>query len=77
MAFDAFTIDVLLKLGAAGANQPIVGGALVFLVAGIGIGYLTFVRDEFEAGIVMKVGTIALFVMAILAYYWPQRPWPH
>jgi len=68
---------VLLQLGYAGQNEPIVGGALIFLIAGLSIGYLTFVRNEMKAGIVLKIASVLLLGMAVLAYFWPQRPWPH
>lgn len=65
------------QLGYSGANEPIVGGALVFLVAGAGVLYLSFIRDEMDAGPLMKLGGVLLLGMALLAYFWPMRPWPH
>lgn len=70
-------IPLLIELGYAGENQPIIGGALVFLVAGLSIGYLAFVRDEMNAGPVLKVGSVLLLALSVLALFWPQRPWPH
>lgn len=68
---------VVLRLGYAGRNEPVVGGALVFLVAAIGVLYMSFVRDEMDAGPVMKIAGIVLLGLAALAYFWPMRPWPH
>ncbi|WP_129116008.1 hypothetical protein [Halegenticoccus tardaugens] len=68
---------VVLRLGYAGQNEPVVGGALVFLIAAVGVLYLSFVRDEMDAGLVMKIGGFLLLGMALLAYFWPMRPWPH
>lgn len=70
-------LSLLLSLGYSGQNEPIVGGALVFLIAAIGVLYLSFVRDEMEAGPMMKIGGILLLLMTLLAYFWPMRPWPH
>lgn len=72
---DAFLL--LQSLGYSGHDDPIIGGALIFLVAGLSIGYLAFVRSEMKAGIVLKVGSILLLLFAVLAFFWPQRPWPH
>lgn len=69
--------SIVLRLGYAGKNEPVVGGALVFLVAAIGVLYMSFVRDEMDAGPLMKIGGILLLGMALLAYFWPMRPWPH
>lgn len=69
--------SVLLRLGYAGRNEPVVGGALVFLIAAAGVLYLSYVRDEMETGLVMKVGGFLLLGLAILAFFWPMRPWPH
>lgn len=74
---EEFLFGVLLKLGATPAEEQIVGGALVFLVVGLGTGYLAYVRDEFEAGPVLKVGTVLILLLALLAFFWPSRPWPH
>lgn len=71
------TVIAVQQLGYAGQNDPIVGGALVFLTAGLSIGYLAFVRTEMNAGIVLKIGSILLLALAMLAFFWPQRPWPH
>jgi hypothetical protein len=71
------TAFVLQKLGYSAQNEPIIGGALIFLIAGLSIGYLAFVREEMKAGIVLKVGSVLLLVLAALAIFWPQRPWPH
>lgn len=68
---------VLQKLGYSAQNDPIVGGALIFLIAGLSIGYLAFVRNEMNAGIVLKIGSVLLLALAALAIFWPQRPWPH
>jgi len=68
---------VLQKLGYSAQNEPIVGGALIFLIAGLSIGYLAFVRNEMKAGIVLKTGSLLLLALAALALFWPQRPWPH
>ena len=68
---------VLLRLGYSGRNEPVVGGALVFFVAAAGLLYLSFVRDEMDAGPLMKVGGFLLLGMAFLAFFWPWRPWPH
>jgi|GEM_PF-4883032 len=68
---------VLQKLGYSAQNEPIIGGALIFLIAGLSIGYLAFVRNEMNAGIVLKVGSVLLLAFAALALFWPQRPWPH
>ncbi|ADQ68861.1 hypothetical protein C499_07255 [Halogeometricum borinquense DSM 11551] len=68
---------VVLKIGYAGQNEPVVGGALTFFVAAVGVLYLSFVRDEMETGPLMKVAGFLLLGMALLAYYWPMRPWPH
>lgn len=68
---------VLQQLGYSGRNEPIIGGVLIFLIAGLSITYLAFVRDEMKAGPVLKVGGILLLALAVLAYFWPQRPWPH
>ncbi|SIR76004.1 hypothetical protein SAMN05421858_3674 [Haladaptatus litoreus] len=69
--------SIVLRLGYSGKNEPVVGGALVFLVAAIGVLYMSFVRDEMDAGPLMKIGGILLLGMALLAYFWPMRPWPH
>jgi hypothetical protein len=68
---------ILQQLGYSGQNEPIVGGALIFLIAGLSIGYLAFVRNEMNAGIVLKIGSVLLLGLAVLAFFWPQRPWPH
>ncbi|WP_416840415.1 hypothetical protein [Haloferax sp. DFSO52] len=70
-------VPVLLQLGTAKANEPIYGGTLVFGAAGLSILYLSFVRDEMDAGIQMKVMGFALLGLALLAAFWPLRPWPH
>jgi hypothetical protein len=44
---------------------------------GVALAYLTFVRKEFETGIVWQAGMVLMFVLAILAFFWPSRPWPH
>lgn len=69
--------SLVLRLGYSGQNEPIVGGALIFLIAAISVLYLSFIRDEMDAGIVMKIGGILLLGLAVLAYFWPMRPWPH
>lgn len=68
---------VLLSLGNAGMNEPIMTGVVVFGITGAAIAYLSFVRHEFDAGLVLKAGTVMLFALALLSYYWPSRPWPH
>jgi len=68
---------LLQQLGYSTRDEPILGGALIFLIAGASIGYLAFVRKEMKAGPVLKAGSILLLALAVLAYYWPQRPWPH
>ncbi|WP_101296805.1 hypothetical protein [Halegenticoccus soli] len=77
MAHLPLLLSVALKLGYAGENQPIVGGALVFLAAAAGVLYLSFVREEMDAGPALKVGGFLLLALAVLAYFWPMRPWPH
>lgn len=69
--------SLVLRLGYSGQNEPIVGGALIFLIAAISVLYLSFIRDEMDAGIVMKIGGFLLLGLAVLAYFWPMRPWPH
>jgi hypothetical protein len=71
------TLVVLQQLGYSARNEPILGGALIFLIAGLSISYLAFVRKEMNAGPVLKAGGVLLLALAVLAYYWPQRPWPH
>lgn len=66
-----------LQIGYSGQNEPIIGGALIFLIAGLSISYLAFVRTEMNAGPVLKIGGVLLLLFAVLAYYWPHRPWPH
>lgn len=70
-------LAVALQLGSAKANEPIYGGALVFGLTGLSVLYLAFVRDEMDAGIQMKVIGIVLLAFALLAAFWPMRPWPH
>lgn len=70
-------LTVALQLGTAKANEPIYGGTLVFGLAGVSVLYLAFVRDEMDAGIQMKVLGIVLVGLAVLAAFWPARPWPH
>lgn len=69
--------SIVLRLGYSGQNEPIVGGALVFFVAAVGVLYMSFVRDEMDAGPVMKIGGFVLLGLALLAFFWPMRPWPH
>lgn len=68
---------VLQWLGAAGQNQPIYGGTVVFGLTGLALFYLAFVSDEMEAGPVLKGMAISLLLLAVLAFTWPSRPWPH
>ncbi len=70
-------LQAILKLGSAGPNSPIYGGALVFALTGLTLFYLSFVSDEFEAGVVLRFMSIALLAFALLAIVWPSRPWPH
>jgi hypothetical protein len=67
----------LLNIGTAGMEEPVLAGTLIFGIVGIALAYLTLVRKEFETGIVLQVGMVLMFVMAILAFFWPSRPWPH
>ena len=71
------SLTLLLKLGYSKSNQPVIGGGLVFLVAAAGLLYLSFVRDEMDAGPLMKASGFILLGMALLAFFWPWRPWPH
>lgn len=68
---------VLLRIGNAGMDQPVWAGVVIFGVVTVALGYLSFVRQEFDAGIVLKAGTILLFALMVLSYFWPSRPWPH
>lgn len=68
---------VPLKIGTAGLNEPVWTGVIVFGFVTLAIGYLAFVRREFGAGIVLKAGTVLLFLLTLLSYFWPSRPWPH
>lgn len=65
-----------LKLGTAGLDEPVVGGAIVFGVSGLTVVYLAFVHEEMDAGIVLKGLGVGLVVMALVALAWPLRPWP-
>lgn len=78
MSSFAFPLMVLAQgLGTSGANQPIYAGTLVFGVAGLVFFYLAFINEEMEAGTVLKGMSIALIALALLATFWPMRPWPH
>jgi hypothetical protein len=68
---------VPLRIGTAGLDQRVWAGVLVFGFVTLALGYLSFVRREFGAGIVLKAGTVLLFVLTLLSYFWPSRPWPH
>lgn len=70
-------IPLLTPLGRAGANEPIYAGTLIFGIVGLTLVYLSFVREEMNPGPVMKVGSILLLVFAVIAFFWPMRPWPH
>ncbi|MFC6823647.1 hypothetical protein [Halopelagius fulvigenes] len=58
-------------------NEPVLAGVLVFGIVTLALGYLSFVRREFGAGIVLKAGTVLLLLLTLLSYFWPSRPWPH
>lgn len=73
----AMDAAVLQWLGTAGENQPIYGGTLMFGVVGLGLFYFAFVSKEMESGPVLKGLSIGLLVLAVLAAFWPSRPWPH
>lgn len=66
----------VLKLGSSGLNEPVFGGMIVFGISGITIVYLAFVHEEMDAGIVLKALGVALVLMALVALFWPLRPWP-
>lgn len=66
-----------LKLGEAGLNEPIVGGAIVFFVAGVTLFYMGYLREEMNPGLMLRLGGFIMFAFAILALLWPSRPWPH
>lgn len=70
-------LTAALQLGTAKANEPIYGGTLIFGLAGVSILYLAFVRDEMDAGVQMKIIGLVLVGLAVLAAFWPARPWPH
>ncbi len=67
----------VLQLGTAGPHDPVYAGTIVFGLAALVLAYLCWVRTEMDAGVVMKAGTVLMFVLALVATYWPQRPWPH
>lgn len=67
----------ILKLGEAGLEEPIVGGAIVFAVAGATLVYMGYLREEMNPGLMLRLGGFIMFFFALLALFWPSRPWPH
>jgi hypothetical protein len=71
-------LDVpLVSLGRAAENEPLYGGTLIFLIVGASLLYLTYVRTEMDVGRLVKVIGFAMIGLAVLAAFWPMRPWPH
>lgn len=68
---------VVLHLGAAGADEPIYRGTIVFGINGLSVLYLEFIHEEMDTSIQMKVLGIVLLALAILSAFWPARLWPH
>lgn len=71
------SVLALQTIGRAGQNEPVYAGTLVFGVIGLILTYLSFFHDEMDAGRIMKIMSIALLALAVLAAFWPLRPWPH
>lgn len=66
---------IVLQLGASGSEEPVIGGLLVFGLAGLSMLYLSFVRTEMDAGPVLKASGFVFLAMALLSFFWPYRPW--
>lgn len=68
---------LVLPFGTAGPNEPVYAGTIVFGSVGLVVAYLAFIHEEMDAGVLLKAGSILFFVLAIVATFWPMRPWPH
>lgn len=72
---DHVLVTFALQWGSAGADEPIYGGTIVFGIAGAAVLYLSFVREEMDAGLQLKALGIALVLLAVTSALWPMRPW--
>lgn len=67
----------VLQFGHSGLNEPIYGGFIIFGTAAVALYYLAYVRTEMNAGIILRVAPFVMSLFALLALFWPWRPWPH
>jgi hypothetical protein len=66
----------LLRLGAQGHNEPVLGGVIVFGLTGLAILYISIFNEEFAGSIMFRALGVIMLLLAAVSYLWPYRPWP-
>jgi hypothetical protein len=76
MVGTSFLSNVLLSsLGTSGENEPLYGGVIIFVIVGVSMLYLAYIRTEMDAGRIVKIIGFVSLAFALLALSWPMRPW--